>query len=361
MKTGMTLVASLTCRVSPHRPGPGAAPRPDLRWVLGSRCPRGWRALLERSGGGPFHSPPGLAASAPAGLRLFAELYDGEMVVGAAAGVASRCRFGTRARHIYFPTPPVVVEPAQRQGALQALIETLQAGGAADVRLDSFDAGWLPDATGVARVRERLEYVVRLEPSREEMLGRCSKHHRRHIQRGERDGWELRELDGDEARDLLRAVQAEASARAAGRGDPFSAALPDVVISRLGGTSPWGVTALSAWHGETPLAATLVAWANHRAFYLIGGSTPAGYEGDAAQWLHWRIMCTLADAGFSHYNLGGTPASAAQPDDAAHGLYRFKTGYGPEVVSCRSLEWILRPAHARAHRAVHWVAALLPH
>ena len=356
----MTFVASLTRRVSP-RPRPSIAPRRDLRWLLGSRCPRGWRALLERSGGGPFHSPPGIAASAPAGLRLFAELYDGERVVGAAAGVASRCRLGLKARHIYFPTPPVLVEPAQRQEALQALMDTLRAGGAAEVRLDSFDAPWQPDATGVAQVRERLEYVVRLGPSREEMAGRCSKHHRRHIQRGERDGWELRPLEGDEARDLLRAVQGEASARAAGRGDPFAAALPEVVLTRLGGTSPWGVTTLSAWEGETPLAAALVAWANGRAFYLIGGSTPAGYERDAAQWLHWRIMCTLADAGFSQYNLGGTPASATQPHDPAHGLYRFKTGYGPEVVSCRSVDWILRPAHARAHRAVRWMAALIPH
>lgn len=363
MGNGMSLVASLARRVSPSRPRPATALRRDLRWVVGSRCPRGWRALCERSGGGPFHSPPGLAASAPAGMRLFAELYDGEQVVGAAAGVASRCRFGFTARHIYFPTPPALVEPAQRRDALHALLEALRAAGAADVRLDSFDAAWQPDAAvgGAAHVRERLEYVVSLGPSREGMANRCSKHHRRHMQRGERDGWELRPLEGDEARSLLRAVQAEASARAAGRGDPFAAALPDVVLSPLGGRSPWGVTTFSAWDRGTPLAAALVAWANRRAFYLIGGSTPAGYERDAAQWLHWRIMCTLADAGFRHYNLGGTPASAGQPEDAAHGLYRFKTGFGPEVVSCRNLDWILRPAHARAHRAVHWVTALIPH
>ena len=100
-----------------------------------------------------------------------------------------------------------------------------------------------------------------------------------------------------------------------------------------------------------------MGWANRRAFYLIGGSTPAGYARDAAQWLHWRIMCALADMGFTHYNLGGTAASAVNSEDPAHGLHRFKTGFGAEVVSCRSVGWTLRPAHAQAHRVVRWVAA----
>ncbi len=355
----MSLVASLTRRVSPA-PRAAVAPLQELRWVFSSRCPRGWRALLAHCGGGPFHAPPGLAASAPAGTRLFAELQDGDAVVGAAAGVGSRCRFGLGARHFYFPSLPAVAEPGQREAALASLVQALRARGAADVQFDSFDASWQPDAGGTdrARVRERLEYVVRLERAHEAMAGRCSKHHRRHVRRGERDGWDLRILDGDEARGLLQAVQREASMRAAARGDPFAAALPDVVLTPLGG-APWGVTTFSAWHDRAPLAAALVGWANRRAFYLIGGSTPAGYERDAAQWLHWRIMCALADTGFTHYNLGGTPASANEPDDAAHGLYRFKTGFGPEVVSCRSVGWTLRPAHVNAHRAVRWVAACL--
>lgn len=354
----MTTVGTLTRR-APGEPRT-TRPRRDLRWAISARCPRGWRALLERSGGGPFHSPPGLAASGPAGARIYAELHDGDVLVGAAAGIASRCRFGLKTRHFYFPTVPAVADSARRQEALTSLLEALRARGAAEVEFDSFDASWQPDlpVRDRARRRERLEYVTRLEPSHEAMAGRCSKHHRRHVQRGERDGWELRILDGDEGHNLLRAVQREASTRAAGRGDPFSAALPDVVLSPLGG-APWGVTTFSAWHGATPLAAALVGWANRRAFYLIGGSTPAGYERDAAQWLHWRIMCALAGAGFTHYNLGGTPASAAAPEDPAHGLYRFKTGYGPDVVPCRSVAWILRPLHVNAHRAVRWLAACL--
>jgi len=331
--------------------------RRELRWMVASRCPRGWRALVERCGGSVFHSPAGLAAAAPPGTPIFAELYQGDQAAGIAVGVASRCRFGFKPRHLYFPTAPAVVEPSQREAALGALVDRLRAGGAAEIQFDSYDGSWQPEPRNGTTARDRLEYVVRLQSSRDDLASGCSKHHRRHVQRGERDGWELRTLDGERARDLLYAVQREASARASERGDPFAPALPEVALTSPEGRSPWGITTWSAWHDQTPLAAALVGWANRRAFYLIGGSTRAGYERDAAQWLHWRIMCALADTGFTHYNLGGTPASAVNPGDPSNGLHRFKIGFGAEVVSCRSVGWTLRPAHARAHRVVGWMAA----
>jgi hypothetical protein len=355
----MPFTQAMPHKVAYRQRGP-AEPRPGLRWVFTSRCPRGWRALLERSGGSVFHSPTGLAAAGPPGVPLFAELYQGDDVAGLAAGVASRCRLGFKARHFYFPTVPVVSEPSRRDEALDALVAQLRAAGAADVLVDSYDGAWQPAPRRAAETRDRLEYVARLARTRDELASGCSKHHRRHIQRGERDGWARRALDGEEARGLLAAVQREASARAAERGDPFTAAMaPDVALTSPESGAPWGMVVWSAWQDATPLAAVLVGWANRRAFYLIGGSTAAGYERDAAQWLHWRIMCTLADHGFTHYNLGGTPASAASPGDPANGLYRFKTGFGAEVVSCRSVHWTLRPGHARAHRVVRWVAARL--
>src|SRR6266542_3090100 len=139
----------MTLLPSPPRPcspasRPAVAAGRDLRWVLSSRCPRGWRGLLERCGGGPFHAPPGLAASAPAGTRVFAELQEGDTLVGAAAGVGTRCRFGVTARHFYFPSLPAVAEPAQREAAVASLVEALRARGVADVQFDSFDASWRP-------------------------------------------------------------------------------------------------------------------------------------------------------------------------------------------------------------------------
>ncbi len=76
-------------------------------------------------------------------------------------------------------------------------------------------------------------------------------------------------------------------------------------------------------------------------------------------WLHWRIMCHLTGAGFTTYNLGGTPATARLHDDPQHGLYRFKSGFGAEIVSRRSVRWTLSPVHVATHRLVNWVATRL--
>jgi hypothetical protein len=332
-----------------------------LRWQLDDCCPAAWWEHLERCGGGFFHTAPGLVAAGASGDPMFARLWHGHEVVGVAAGVRQRCRFGgaRQPRHVYFPTVPAIVCRPRRHETLASLIAALRAAGAAEVVVDSFDAGWRPELVrGAAETRQRLEFVVPLEPDAEEMARRCSKHHRRHLQRGERDGWTLRILDGSEAHALLAAVQREAATRAAARGDPFEAAQPPAASAGDDG-GHWGSMTCSAWSGGTPLAAALVGWANHRAFYLVGGSTAAGYERDAAQWLHWRIMCHLADEGFTAYNLGGTPGSAALPTDPAHGLYRFKTGFGAEIIALRNARWTLRPAHVGAHRVVGWMAAHL--
>lgn len=336
---------------------PSARTWQDLRWQLDDHCPSQWWEHLERCGGGFFHTAPGLMAAGVSGDPVFARLLHGDEVVGVAAGVRQRCRFGRQPRHVYFPTVPAIICRPRRHETLASLIAALRAQGVAEVVVDSFDAGWRPElVSGAAETRQRLEFVVALEPDAEELARRCSKHHRRHLQRGEREVWTLRRLEGAEGRDLLREVQQQAASRAASRGDPFEAAQPPAAAA---GETHWGTTTFSVWCGDAPLAAALVGWANRRAFYLVGGSTAAGYERDAAQWLHWRIMCHLADEGFTAYNLGGTPGSAALPSDPAHGLYRFKTGFGAEIVALRNAQWTLRPAHVRVHRVAGWVAAQL--
>jgi lipid II:glycine glycyltransferase (peptidoglycan interpeptide bridge formation enzyme) len=112
----------------------------------------------------------------------------------------------------------------------------------------------------------------------------------------------------------------------------------------------------AAWNGDTPLAAALIGWGNGRAFYIMGGSTPEGYEAGASVWLHWRIINQLAESRFTHYNLGGASPTASNADDPAHGLYRFKTAFGARIVPCRSLYWTLSVSHARLHQLARWIA-----
>lgn len=331
-----------------------------LHWVTHAGCPTEWSVRLERCGGGFFHSPRGLAAAAPPGETLFAQLMLGDAVMGVAAAVWSSCRLSLRPRHVYFPTVPAVRWPEHRAEAVATLVTALRLRGAAEIVMDSFDARWRPEvASGEAEARYRLEYVVPLTAEPEVLARRCSEHHRRHVKRGEREGWTLRLLDGEDARALLAVVQRGAAARAAGRGDGFEVAVPHTALGPSDGGAHWGATTFSAWREDAPLCAALVGWANRRAFYVLGGSTPEGYACHAAAWLHWRIMCYLAEEGFTAYNLGGTPSSAALAGDPAHGLHRFKSGFGAEVEQCRGLRWMPRPSHARAHRVARWVATRL--
>jgi lipid II:glycine glycyltransferase (peptidoglycan interpeptide bridge formation enzyme) len=70
-------------------------------------------------------------------------------------------------------------------------------------------------------------------------------------------------------------------------------------------------------------------------------------------------MALLAEHGFTAYNLGGTPEAGGMPEHPAHGLFRFKNGFGGEAVRCRGARWVLRPGHLRAHRLARALADLV--
>jgi hypothetical protein len=327
----------------------------DGAWEISPTCPTGWPELLERCGGGLFHSPPGLALGAPRGTALFARYCSPDGTVGLAAGVRSRCRLTFQPRHVYLPTLPVV--PGDGDAALHVLAELFRDDGAVELVIDAFDARWAPGVLdGAQPTRERHEYVVALDAGLEELASRFTRHHRRSLRRGLRGNWSLRTHHGREARDLLRVVQHSAAQRAAERRDPLMVD-PPPAAGTLGADPRWGAATIAAWDRDRLLAAALVGWANRRAFFMRGGSTPAGYQANAAVWLHWRIMGELHARGFTAYNLGGAPATAARPEDPAHGIHRFKRDFGAQLRPCRGLRWTMSPAHERAHRAARGAVA----
>ncbi|MFI5234415.1 MAG: GNAT family N-acetyltransferase [Gemmatimonadales bacterium] len=323
-------------------------------WALESACPADWWVRLQCCAGGFFHSPLGLRAGAPEGAPIYATLRQGGEVLGVAAGVRFRCRLSCEARHAYFPTMPALVEPEWRDESLEVLAGDLREFGLADVRFDSFDA---PVWSALGKRATRQEYVIPLTPGRDGAMPRCSDHHRRHINRGEREQWALEILRGDAAAIALEDVMGLAGKRATERGAGF-----DPLVPPLAGDppidAPWGSTTFAARRGQSLLAAALVGWCNGRAFYISGGATEAGYAAGASAWLHWRIQQRLISDGFATYNLGGAPTTAIQPEDPSHGLHRFKMGFGAEIVGCVGTAWTLRPVHAEGHEMLRWAAGL---
>lgn len=325
-------------------------------WSFHEVVPMTWEASLRRCGGGFFHSPAGLRAGAPVGVPLFAELRDGDHVVGVAAGVRTNCRLSFRRRHAYFPTVPAFDKSVQHPEAMRRLTRALERKGLADVRWDAFDASWDPTPRGDAPAR--LEYTLSLDEDDATREGRCNKNHRRHIHRGDARGWTLTVVDPDAAMPLLTELVGLAATRATERGDGFDAIIPTLATERFIPGSPWGSTTFAARDGDTLLAAALVGWCNRRAYYISGGATAAGYELSASTWLHWRIAGRLALDGLAVYNLGGAPAAAELPDHPAHGLHRFKEGFGATIRASSGFDRYFDTGHLRRHELMRWGAGL---
>lgn len=333
----------------------------DARWVIAATRPAEWSEQVARVAGGFFHTPAAAGFSSP-GEPMYATLVADGAVRGVALGTRRGCRLSIGARHAYFPTLPAVNGISDREAALAGLVRVMRRLGAAEVVVDSFDAAWRPAMPNGVATPSRLEFLVWLDGNPDELLGRCGRSHRRYVRRGERGRWRLTRPTGKAAVSLLGEVTGRAAHRAVGRGDGFApvvpagAGAPETAAPFEG---PWGVCTFAACEGDTPLAAALIGWGHGRAFYVVGGSTRAGYRQSAAVWLHWSIIRLLAAHGLRLYNLGGTPAGARDARDAAHGLFRFKRGFGAEIVERHGGRWVLSAGHVKAHTVTRRIAAAL--
>ncbi|HEU0052429.1 MAG TPA: hypothetical protein VFQ39_04595, partial [Longimicrobium sp.] len=272
-------------------------PRPgDARaaWRSSGAPPEEWSALLDACGGSFFQSPAALDVALPPGRPLFARLEAEGEVLAVAAGVLCGCRLSPARRHARFAAPPATAPGVDRGAAAVLLARALAAGGAAEVEMDSFASpGALPSAGGAIPGRERSEFVLPLtaDGGVRDRLGRT---HRRHVAAGDRAGWTLRSVGGDEAAALLALVGEEAARRAASRGDAIAGTDAPATTGDDPAAAPWGTRVFAAFDGDTPLAVALVGWGSRRAFYLRGGSTPEGYRRAAAAWLHVAVGDRLA-------------------------------------------------------------------
>ena len=324
-----------------------------LAWQLSETQPQQWPEWLRACGGNVFHTPAGRLVDAPFGTPLYGwcTAPDGT-VAGIALGSQSRCKLAIKARHLHFPTLPALTQGVDPGHAILALRDRVTRMGFAEVAFNSFDTQYIvPNETPT-----RLEYIVPL-PSSGDVTAQLSATHRRHLRRGDHEGWAYRLLTGADAVAAVLGVQESTAQRATALQRGFAPAQSTawgeaLVPSVASADTPYGLIVAGAYRDDTLLSSILVGWGGDRAFYLIGGSTPDGYRRGAAVWLHCRTMQMLAAHGIRSYNLGGTPLDAASESSAAHGLYRFKTGFGVQPIEQRCVQWEIRPTHVKLHALV---------
>ncbi|HSG46181.1 MAG TPA: peptidoglycan bridge formation glycyltransferase FemA/FemB family protein [Longimicrobiales bacterium] len=304
-----------------------------LAWELFHREPGDWLDDVARLGAGPFQTVLGLRASGVAGEPIYLRCSDRQgRCVSLAAGLGPRRRIPFLKGEVLFPSVPVCGPGLDAGSVVPGLLETLRRSHARAVRFDSFDAQ-CAGLEGLGTPRPRREYrVAILAPDAQ--LAALADTHRRRVDQGDREGWSLERFAGDRAREAMRAVKAGTAQRASRKGRAFELAgeawdPSDLVPpgeTRLGG-AVWAAMA-----DGVLLSAVTVIWAGDRAFYVEGGSTPAGYAAVASHWMHTRIMNALGSTGIRLYNMGGAPAGAHEPASPHHGLHRFKMGFGAHEV-----------------------------
>ena len=336
----------------PEAPAALAVTQPDAaRWDAFTQThPQG--PLLQSSGWGALKADVGWTAQ-----RVLVEGPHGPC---AGAQLLIRSRLGLSAA--YVPRGPLLAEnhPAANRALLHALSRLARRARAVFLRLEPHVLEGAPGADALHSwlltqgfvpappLQPRTSLHLALAPAPEQLLAGMSKGHRADIKRATRDGVTVRVGAAPADLDAFYAIM-ETTGRRAEFGI-HSRAYYNTAWQQFRST-PHGECArlLLAERGGATMAAFLVfAWAG-AGLYLYGGSTDEGLRSGANHLLQWHALQWARERGCASYDFWGVPdqfgrALAAGSDaeraqleaearsDPMYGVFRFKKGFGSEVV-----------------------------
>ena len=174
------------------------------------------------------------------------------------------------------------------------------------------------EACGYLR-EDWLNIAVDLEGSEEQILGNMSKHRRKGIGVGEREGLGIMEVSTTAQLDSLYALLANAHRilRIPFQKRPlFEAVLREMVSERAG-------LMLLATRGNELLAGRVILLYRGVAYDWYAGSTHHGKELHADEWLTWKAMLLAKQRGALEFDFGG----AGKPSED-YGPREFKRRFG---------------------------------
>jgi hypothetical protein len=301
-----------------------------------------WVQLIERFDGNIYHSQEWAETwrSDYAEPLYFRGLDEQGRCVGIALANerhSSRPVIGRFLRRLDFETFPAVQgnDPDLARTMMGRIVEFARAGGYRGLTLQSHYSG-VPlsnlDHLGLVAT-PRTEFIVDLTRSEEERWKQLSTHHQRKIKKAGKHGLVFEEARSGEAMQELRRLQIGSRDRRMERGEYFG--LQDAAYYEQMGRRYFernlGCLFLMRYEGR-PVSAAFISIYSGRALYVLGGSEPKGFELDAPALLFWKVFSRCVELGCREFNLGGVPASSADQESLAHGLYRFKSGFGGRQV-----------------------------
>ena len=305
-----------------------------------------WSAWLATFNGNIYHSIEWADMSRTAYSRplFFHWVNDSNECIGLAVGIesCSPIRYiGRFSKRLNFETYPAVRENAGDSigPLLGSIREYAKNEGYRGLAIQSYFAGAVPadlERMGFT-TRPRIEFIVDLEKPKEDLWADLSDHHRRKIKRAGKHGLVMEETCSVDAMRELRMLQIFSRNRKAEAGEHIE--LPDEVAYEKLAKDYFekDLGRLFVMKSERKIvSAALVSLYGGHAYYVYGGSNEEGFAMDAPALLFWEIFSRCRELGFREFNLGGVPASAAEPDSPSHGLYRFKSSFGGRQVACMS-------------------------
>jgi Acetyltransferase (GNAT) domain len=341
----------------------GMSPAPILE-VHEREPPPGWREAVDATEGGVFHTL-GWArhrCHGGQGEPLFCDWRDGATGAVVARAIAIRrpgrdSLVGRLAARVLIDSTPL--SQANGLDFVSGLTDWARRRPAVlDVSLGSYDARreWRPG--GPPAAVHRCEFVV--EHGDPEAVTAAVKGDsiRSNLRKAERAGVEVRraavadlplfaELYGETLRGLEQRKGVAAPQLARGR---FAASLAPML------ESGHGRVYLAYRSDGTPEAGWLFAVSRGGAYAVYSGAAPSARSTGSSSLALVEAMRDLVADGLGRINLGGTPASARDPDSSDHGLYKFKLRFGARVEERVSGNLMVRPGRAAAIKRLRRLA-----
>jgi hypothetical protein len=224
---------------------------------------------------------------------------------------------------------------------VRAFCTWLFAQGITEIKIGSFTSGVEGYSLPAAEVtlHERMEYAWPLTSSAEQRFRALRSNHKRKLQKLRKEPLVLRKLRRYQPEQLTKLRLQWGRRRA------LSFSLLEVLrlyqyhrflhrhLTLQGVGHLYGL-----YDGDGALLSlAYMLEVDDTAFYMIGASSPAGYQQSASLRLFWDLAEHYQSKGFRTLHFGGVPAAAASEAHAEHGVLRFKAGFGVEPISRTSL------------------------
>ena len=323
----------------------------DLK--VSSKADEAWHKAIANCGGNVYHDPRWVGISVSrGGTPLYFRWLDGK---GQTAAIAAG-----RLRNSNLPfvgkwnavldlgsTPAIHPDYQQESGqVLQTLRREALALGCKRLSLESHmgQAIYTGAADSGFVETPRIEFRISLQDEESAIWSRISKHHKRKIRKAGRGDIRIEDVDTEDAIWSLRALQKGSQSRRQARGEnmrlgddePVVAQMQKLLSQKLG-------KLFLAKVDDTVVSGALISFYDNRAYYVFGGSSPQGFSLNAPALLFWEVLLACKSIGGEEFNLGGVPAAGENENSQAHGLYRFKAGFGGQAERLSDLSANLRP------------------